>query len=76
MQAEALASDWRSVDTIPLKGEGEFLVLTFSGLHRVARNWKTQRKTKRSDGYGPARTMVRAVESGNYLAAIAWKWPD
>ena len=43
MLDEALQTGWNRLDTIPLKGEGEFLVLTVSGLIRMARNGKTQR---------------------------------
>ena len=76
MAAEALASGWNSVDTIPLRGEGEFLVLTLSGLIRLARNRRDYRKFRNADGYGPKRLTVNAVETGNYLGAIAWRWPD
>lgn len=76
MVEEALASGWQSVDTLPLKGEGEFLVLTLSGLVRLARNRRAYRKFRKADGYGPKRITVNAVESGNYLGAIAWKWLD
>ncbi len=76
MLADALASGWHSVDDIPLKGEGVFLVLTLSGLVRHARNRRTYRKIRRADGYGPRRLTVNAVDTGNYLGAIAWKWPD
>lgn len=76
MAADALTSGWHSVDTVPLKGEGAFLVLTLSGLIRLAKNRRHYRKIRKSDGYGPERITVNAVESGNYLGAIAWKWPD
>lgn len=73
MTEEALASGWNSIDTIPLKGEGEFLVLTLSGLIKLARNRRDYRKIRKADGYGPRRLTVNAVESGNYLGAVAWK---
>ena len=73
MLQKALADGWHSVDTIPLKGEGEFMVLTISGLTRRARSRRTFRAARAADGYGPSRTTVCAVESGNYLGAIAWK---
>ncbi len=73
MRDDALARGWQSVDTIPLKGEGPFLVLTMSGLVRLARNQKAFRRVRAADGYGPTRTMVVSVETTNYLAAIAWK---
>ncbi|WP_299549952.1 hypothetical protein [uncultured Tateyamaria sp.] len=73
MVEEAFASGWHGVDTIPLKGEGDFLVLTLSGLIRLARNRRDYRKIRKADGYGPMRLTVNAVESGNYLGAIAWK---
>ena len=73
MFEDALAQGWHPLDTIPLKGEGEFMVLTLSGLVRRARNRKDFRQHRQADGYGPARTTVCAVQSGNYLAAIAWR---
>ncbi len=76
MAQEALASGWYSVDTVPWKGEGAFLVLTLSGLIRLAKNRRTYRKVRQADGYGPMRQTVNAVETGNYLGAIAWRWPD
>lgn len=72
----AQADGWHTVDTIPLNGDGEFLVLTLSGLIRLSRNTKHFRNARRADGYGPKRTTVISVETGNYLGAIAWKWPD
>ncbi|CUX82360.1 MAG: hypothetical protein HLUCCA05_01815 [Roseibaca calidilacus] len=75
MLEEALQSGWSSLETIPLKGEGEFLVLTVSGLVRLARNGKTYRKPRRADAYGPERTTVNSVKTGNYLGAMAWRWP-
>ena len=75
MQEDALAQGWQAVNSIPLKGEGEFLVLTLSGKIRLARNRRETRNIKPADGYGPKRTTVGAVVAGNYLAAIAWKWP-
>ena len=76
MLEDALASGWSSVDDIPLRGEGEFLVLTLSGLIRRAKNRRDYRKIRRADGYGPRRLTVNAVDTGNYLGAIAWKWPE
>lgn len=76
MLDRALADGWHSIETIPLKGEGHFLVLTISGLVRLSRNRKHYRKHREADGYGPQRTTVCAVDTGNYLGAIAWKWPD
>lgn len=76
MLEEAIHNGWQAVDTIPLKGEGNFLVLTISGLTRLARNRKNFRNARRADGYGPMRTTVVGVESGNYLGAMAWKWPE
>ncbi|MFC6584516.1 hypothetical protein [Sulfitobacter aestuariivivens] len=76
MQGSALSDGWNPIETIPLKGEGEFLVLTLSGLVRLARSRKSSRGGRKADGYGPARTTVNATETGNYLAAIAWRWPD
>ena len=76
MAEEALATGWHPVDTVPLKGEGAFLVLTLSGLVRLARNRRNYRKFRKADGYGPKRLTVNSVESGNYLGAIAWKWPE
>ena len=76
MSAKVRASGWDAVDTVPLAGEGDFLVLTLSGSVRLARNRKTFRNCRKADGYGPERTNVISVETGNYLAAIAWKCPD
>ncbi|MEM9584225.1 MAG: hypothetical protein AAGA08_14040 [Pseudomonadota bacterium] len=76
MLQDALDAGWATVDTMPLKGEGVFLVLTVSGLTRLARNRNAVRKARRADGYGPARISVISVETGNYLGAMAWKWPD
>lgn len=73
MLENALLEGWQTVDNIPLKGEGAFLVLTISGLTRLARNRKTFHAPRAADGYGPKRTTVCAAESGNYLGAIAWK---
>ena len=73
MLERALEDGWETVDTIPLSGEGEFLVLTMSGLIRLSRNRNSERKFRKADYYGPKRANVIAVESGNYLAAIAWK---
>lgn len=76
MLEKALQAGWQDVDTIPLKGEGSFEVMTLSGLIRLSRNRKTFRRARPADGYGPSRTIVCAVDSGNYLAAIAWRWPS
>ncbi len=76
MLQEALDEGWETIDTMPLRGEGVFLVLTVSGLVRLAHNRNMQRTARRADSYGPKRSSVIAEESGNYLAAIAWKWPD
>ncbi len=75
MLEDALQSGWNRLDTIPLKGEGEFLVLTVSGLVRLARNTRTTRKPRKADAYGPERTTVNSVKTGNYLGAMAWRWP-
>lgn len=76
MLSEALSSGWETVDTLPLRGDGVFLVLTLSGLIRRAYNRNTVHKARRADAYGPKRSTVVAVDSGNYLAAIAWKAAD
>ncbi len=76
MLNNALAEGWDTVDTLPLRGDGDFLALTVSGLIRRAYNRNTVRKSRRADAYGPKRSSVVAVSSGNYLAAIAWKWPE
>jgi len=75
MLASALRDGWQSVETIPVSGEGEFLVLTLSGLIRLSRNRNAERKFRKADGYGPARANVIGCDTGNYLAAIAWKRP-
>lgn len=71
----AISEGWSSVDTIPISGEGEFLVVTLKGLVRLARSRAARRICRRADGWGPKRSTVVAVETGNYLGAIAWKWP-
>ena len=76
MLDEALRTGWNTLDNVPLRGEGEFLVLTVSGLTRLARNRKEFRNPRKADGYGPERMTVVSVETGNYLGAMAWKWPD
>lgn len=73
MLDDAINAGWRSIRSIPRAGEGEFLVLTISGLVRRARNHRELPRFRAADGYGPRRTSVVAVESGNYLTAIAWK---
>ncbi|GAB5449631.1 hypothetical protein [Gymnodinialimonas sp.] len=75
MLADALAEGWETVDTLPLRGEGVFMVLTLSGLTRRAHNRNKVLRPRRADAYGPKRATVVAVESGNYLSAIAWTWP-
>lgn len=69
----AFEAGWSPIHTIPLADEGEFIALTVKGLVRKVRNRNSVRRFKRSDKYGPARTTVVSVVSGNYLAAIAWK---
>ncbi len=76
MLEEAILEGWQSIDIVPLEGEGEFLALTLSGLVRLSRNRKPFRNPRRADGYGPKRMVVNSTKTGNYLAAIAWKWPD
>ncbi|MEL7258391.1 MAG: hypothetical protein AAFN80_11205 [Pseudomonadota bacterium] len=76
MLDQALQSGWRTLDTVPLRGEGQFLVLTVSGLTRLARNPKDFRNPRKADGYAPERMTVVSVETGNYLGAMAWRWPD
>lgn len=75
MLVEALAAGWKTVDTLPLRGEGTFMALTVSGLTRRVRNRNSVRKYRRADVYGPKRANVVAVDSGNYLSAIAWNMP-
>lgn len=76
MLSEALSDGWETVDSIPVRGDGVFRVLTLSGLSRRAHNRNAERKSRRADAYGPKRSTVVAVDSGNYLAAIAWTWSD
>lgn len=76
MLEDALASGWQAVDTIPLNGDGEFMVLTLSGLVRRSKSRGFYRNIRKADSYGPMRITVNSVTTGNYLAAIAWKWPD
>lgn len=66
-------SGWQSVETIPLRGDGPFMALTLTGLEREVRNRSKTLRMRRADAWGPARCSVISVESGNYLAAIAWK---
>ena len=73
MLSDALVSGWETVDSLPLRGDGAFLVLTLSGLVRRARNRNRELRFRRADAYGPKRATVVAEDSGNYLAAIAWK---
>lgn len=73
MLETALKNGWNTVDTIPLKDEGTFLVLTLSGLTRLSHNRRLHRRFRDADGYCPKCISVNAVESGNYLVAIAWK---
>lgn len=74
MLEAALQNGWEPVETIALAGQGEFMVLTMSGLIRRAKNRKMYRRSRKADPWGPERASVVAVESGNYLAAIAWRW--
>lgn len=74
--SEALNEGWETVNSLPVRGDGVFLALTLSGLIRRAHNRNVERKARRADAYGPKRSNVVAEESGNYLAAIAWKWPE
>ncbi|WP_298296646.1 hypothetical protein [uncultured Litoreibacter sp.] len=73
MLRDALIEGWFSVENIPVRGEGAFLVMTLSGLIRRARSTKRDRIARPADQYGPMRTTVIGVETGNYLAAIAWR---
>ena len=73
MLDEALKNGWRTLETIPLKGDGEFMVITLSGLVRRARSRAEFTRIKKADAYGPKRTTVISATSGNYLAAIAWR---
>ena len=73
--AEALENGWQTIDTIPRAGEGEFLVITLTGLRARARTRSATPRIRRADGWGPRRTTVVACGSGNYLGAIAWRWP-
>lgn len=75
MLTEALAAGWETVDTLPLRGDGAFMALTVSGLTRRVHNRNSVRKSRRADVYGPKRANVVAVDSGNYLSAIAWNMP-
>ncbi len=72
----ALEEGWHSVEDIPLKGSGDFFVLTLSGLTRLARSRQTTRRVRPTDGWGPARAVVVAAKSGNYITAIAWRWRE
>lgn len=76
MQRQALAEGWQPLSKIPKRGEGEYIVLTFSGLIRRARSHRLEPRIRAADGRGPERTTVVATESGNYLTAIAWRWPS
>lgn len=73
---QSLMNGWQAVETIPLAGEGVFLALTITGIVREVRSRNTERRIRRADSYGPARASVIGVDTGNYLAAIAWKWPE
>mgnify|MGYP001803040665 CR=1 FL=1 len=69
----AFEKGWQPIHNMPLAGEGEFIALTLKGRVRRVKNRKTERRFRRSDIYGPARTTVVSIETGNYLAAIAWR---
>lgn len=69
----ALDHGWNPVSSIPLAGEGRFWALTLRGLIRDVRTRSPVLRIKPADAYGPRRVTVKAVKSGNYLAAIAWK---
>ena len=73
MRERALSEGWQSVENIPGPVDGEFLVMTMSGLVRRARQIRNLPRIRLADGYGPQRVSVVGVASGNYLAAIAWK---
>jgi hypothetical protein len=72
----ALTHGWQGIETVPLADEGVFQVVTIKGLVRLARNRSLVRKFRRADGWGPKRATVVSVDTGNYLGAIAWRWPD
>ena len=76
MRDWSLEAGWQSLETLPDYGAGDFMVLTFSGLVRRAHLTRANPRIRPADGYGPARVVVAGVQSGNYLAAIAWRWPD
>ena len=69
----AVDDGWRSVKSIPLAGQGPFEALTIRGLIRKVKTRSPVLRIRRADGYGPERVTVKAVASGNYLAAIAWR---
>lgn len=73
MLDDALEAGWLRIGSVPCAGQGDFMVLTMSGLIRRARNHREKPRFRDADGYGPRRAAVVAVESGNYLTAIAWK---
>ena len=72
----ALSDGWSTMESVPGPDDGHFLVITMSGLIRLAKNHRQVLRLKGPDGYGPARIVVRGVATKNYLSAIAWKWPD
>lgn len=76
MLENAIKVGWHAVDNIQPAGEGEFLVLKMSGFIRRARSIKTSHRTRFADSCSPARMTIVSVESGNYLAAIAWRWAE
>ncbi|MEL6639953.1 MAG: hypothetical protein AAGL17_08030 [Cyanobacteria bacterium J06576_12] len=69
----AIDAGWRSVRSIPLAGQGPFEALTIRGLIRIVKTRSPVLRIRRADGYGPERVTVKAITSGNYLAAIAWR---
>ena len=69
----AISTGWQSIHTIPVAGQGAFMALTLRGLIREVKTRSPVRRIRRKDAYGPDRVTVKAVVSGNYLAAIAWK---
>ncbi len=72
----AVARGWNRIETIPLFGQGSFMVLTLFGLIRRAQNMQTELRIHSADDHGPNRTSVVSLESGNALVAIAWKRVD
>lgn len=72
----ALSNGWSTMESVSGPDDGHFLVVTMSGLIRLAKNHRYVMRLKGQNGYGPAGVVVRGVATKSYHSAIAWKWPE